>query len=108
MKYFLNLFSVKRLLFMNLGVVVFFCLLIIDWYLPPFGLGLVFSSVFSALGNMLMIPILFLAYPGLLVLSIIHCIHEKFRIKSLSFWSFFILLTFNPFFVKVIFNAFCK
>jgi hypothetical protein len=102
MKNLLELFAGKRLFFLSLVVVGFFCFIILEWYLH--NLGFEINPVWGALGNMLMIPMVFVLYPGLLILSLIHCIHEKFRIKSWSFWSFFILLVSNPFFVGSIIN----
>ena len=105
MKTLLKIFAGKVLFFTSLGVVGFFCLIILDWYIFYLGLDLVFINIFiNFVGNCLMVPVMFVIYPGLLIISIIHCIHEKFRIKSWSFGSFFILLVSNPFCVGSIVN----
>lgn len=107
MKDLLKLFAGKRLFFFSLGVFGFFVLHILDWYLPDSGFASVFHGVFGFLGNLLMLPVLFLFYPGLLIVSAIHCICEKFRIKSWAFGSLIMLLLCNPYFVKEIINNYC-
>ena len=105
MKKLFKILSGKTLFFMTLGLAGFFCLIILSWYLYNLGSSIILINFINVLGNMLMLPMLFLVYPALLILSVIHCIHEKFRIKSWSFGSFLILLVSNPFFVGSIINS---
>lgn len=82
----------KKFFFVSLGVVGYICLLYLNEY--------VIKSNFVLIGvfrEMLTIPLLFFVQPVLLILSIIYCIRDKFRIISYSFWSFFILLISNLF-----------
>ena len=87
---------------MSLGVVGYHCFLTIDYYVLHSNIFHI--QIFRFIGEIITIPLVFLIYPGLFVFSIIHCIHEKFRIKSWSFWSFLILLIGNPFCVKYVLN----
>lgn len=97
---------------MSLGVAMFFCLLVLYWYLYHLGLDSpmqrFFNHLVDVLGNILMLPVMFIIYPGLLIFSIIHCIRERFRIKSGSFWSLILLLLFNPFFVGTLINTWAR
>lgn len=91
MKIILEKFAGKNFFFVSLGVVVYFCMLCLNAY--------VIKSDFIYIGifqELLTLPLI-LFQLVLLVLSILHCIKDKFRIKTYSFWSFFILLISNSF-----------
>jgi len=84
-------FAGKRFFFVSLGVVGYFCLLCLNVFVikSDFVLIGVFREIFT-------LPLLLLQFV-LLVLSIMHCIKDKYRIKTFSFWSFLILLASNAF-----------
>ena len=92
MKSLLEFFSGRRLFFMALGVVAYFVFLILNWYVLHLS-----STLLRFFGEILTLPLLFLVQPTLLIFSIFHCIKDRFRIKTYSFWSFFILLISNLF-----------
>jgi hypothetical protein len=64
MRNLLELFAGKRLFFVSAGIVMFFCLIIWGWY--QHNLGFEINPVCSALGNMLMIPMLFVLYGSII------------------------------------------
>ena len=107
-KILVELFAGKNLFLMTLGVVGFFCLIILSWYFHHLGSAVIFTRLVGVLGNILMLPMVFLFYPVLLIFSIIHCIHEKFKIKSWSLVALILLLVSNPYFVGSIINNYCK
>ena len=94
MKIIFKQFSGKRLFFVSLSVVGYFCLLFLNAYVVKSDFVLI--GVFQ---EILTLPLLFLLQPALLVLSFMYCINDKFRIKTYSFWSFFILLVSNSYFL---------
>ena len=82
--------TAKKLLYISLIVVGYFVLLYLNTYVVKSDFVLI--GVFQEL---LTIPLLFIVQPGLLVLSIFHCIRDRFRINTCSFWAFIILLINN-------------
>ena len=91
-------FSGKRFFFVTLIVVGFFIFLLLDWFI--YHLYKDIDSIRILIGffrELLFFPLMFIIQPALLILSFIHCINEKFRIKSYSFCSFLILLISNSF-----------
>ena len=93
MKNLLEKFTGKRLFFVSLVVVGYFCLLCLNAYF--FKSNFVLIGVFQEL---LTLPLL-LFQLALLFFSIMHCIKDKFRIITYSFWTFLILLISNSFFL---------
>ena len=93
-EFFFEKFTGKLFFFVSLGVVGYFCLLFLNFYFIKANFILI--GVFQEL---MTFPLLFLYQPMLLVLSILHCIKDKFRIKTYSFWSFLILLISNAYFL---------
>ena len=94
----INKISGKRLFFAILCVVGYFILLLAGWFINSLNKGIDFIlNILGFFHEILLFPLMFIVQPALLVLSIIHCIKEKFRIKSYSFWSFLILLISNSF-----------
>lgn len=91
MKIIFEKFGGKKFLFVSLGVVGYFCVLCLNAYIIKS--DFIFIGIFQEL---LTLPLV-LFQLVLLVLSILHCIKDKFRIKTYSFWSFFILLASNLF-----------
>ena len=86
-----NKFSGKRFFCVSLGVVGYFCFLLLNTY--------VIKSDFCLIGvlqELLTLPLLIFQL-ALLVLSVIHCIKDKYRIRTYSFWSFIMLLVSNAF-----------
>ena len=81
--------SKKGFFFVSSGVAGYFCLLCLNAYVikSDFVLIGVFQELFT-------IPLLLFQWV-LLILSIIYCIQNKFRLKTYSFWSFLILLVSN-------------
>jgi len=92
-----EVFTPKRLFFVSLGVVGYFCLLYLNAYVVKSDFVLI--GVFQ---EMLTLPLLF-AQLALWVVSIIYSIKEKFRVKSYSFWTFLILLLNNTFCIGSLF-----
>ena len=93
MKNLLEKFTSEKLFFVSLAVVGYFCLLCLNAY--------VIKSSFVLIGvfqELLTLPLL-LFQLVLLVLSIMHCINDKFRIKTYSLWTFLILLISNSIFL---------
>ena len=88
-----NLLTSKRLLFVSLAVVGYFCLLSLNAYIIKSDFVLI--GVFQEL---LTLPLLLLQLV-LLVLSVMHCIKDKFRIKTYSLWTFLVLLISNSIFI---------
>ena len=88
-----KLFEGKTLFFVSLGVVGYFCLVCLNTYIVKSDFVLI--GVFQ---EMLTLPLL-LFQLVLLVLSVINCIKDKFRIKTYSFYSFIILLVSNSYFL---------
>lgn len=96
MKIILEKFTGKKFFFVSLGVVGYFCVLCLNTYIIKS--HFIFIGIFQEL---LTLPLI-LFQLVLLVLSILHCIKDKFQVKTYSFWSFFILLASSLF----IFNSF--
>jgi hypothetical protein len=87
----------KGFFFVSLGVVGYFCFLWLNAYV----IHLDFYkdvSILGFFGEILTLPLL-LFQLVLLVLSIIYCIKDKFRLKTYSFLSFLILLVSNVYFL---------
>ena len=84
----------KRFFFVSLGVVGYFCLLLLNAYIIKSDFVLI--GVFQEL---LTLPLLFIVQPGLLLFSIVNCVNEKFRLKSWSLATFLVLLISNLFFL---------
>ena len=93
MKNLLDKFTSKRLFFVSLAVAGYFCLLCLNAYVVRSDFVLI--GVFQEL---LSLPLL-LFQLALLFFSIMHCVKEKFRIKTYSLWTFLILLISNSFFL---------
>ena len=91
-----EIFSGKKLFFASLGVVGYFCFLILDYYILHIDKPI--KHLIQFIHELIGLPLLFLVQPTLLVFSIIHCVKDKFRIKTYSFWSFLILLVSNAYF----------
>ena len=90
-------FKSKRFFFVTLGVVGYFCLLLL---VSNIKIDNVFiTQIIRFVGEITLLPLMFLVIPALLILSIIYCIKDKFRIKNYSFWSFLILLISNVFWI---------
>ena len=96
MKILLDFFAGKRLFFITLGVVAYFSYLLLNYYVLEIEYSPLVIHIIRFFGELITFPLLFIQ-PVLLILSIIHCIKEKFRILSYSFWSFLILLIANTF-----------
>lgn len=86
---------------------MFFCTLSVAGY---FGLlflnGYVIRSNFVLIGvfqELLTIPLILLQLL-LLVVGAIHCVSDRFRIRTYSFWSFIILLIMN----SLVFGSFIR
>lgn len=91
MKKIVEKFAGKMFFFVSLCVVGYFCLLCLNAY--------VVKSDFILIGvfqELLTLPLIFFQLV-LLVFSILHCLKDKFRIKTYSFWSFIVLLVSNLF-----------
>ena len=88
----------KRFFFISLSVAIYFCFFILDWYIYKWYEDITTIKILiGILRELTMMPLLFIIQPGLFIFSIIHCINEKFRIRSWSFLSFLILLFSNLF-----------
>ena len=91
-------FTGKTFFFVSLGVVGYFCFFILNWFICQFYNDIaILRIIIGFIQELTMLPMLFLIQPGLLVFSIIHCIRERFRLRSWAFWSFLILLISNLF-----------
>ena len=97
MKTLFEKFTGKRFFFVALGVVGYFCLLCLNVFFikSDFVLIEVFQEVCT-------LPLLFLQLV-LLVLSIVHCIRDKYRIRTYSFWSFLVLVISNAYFLGTVY-----
>lgn len=91
MKKIVEKFAGKIFFFVSLCVVGYFCLLCLNIYIVKSDFILI--GIFQEL---LTLPLI-LFQLVLLVLSILNCIKDKFRIKAYSFWSFLVLLVSNLF-----------
>ncbi|HCY30879.1 MAG TPA: hypothetical protein DHV06_04870 [Bacteroides thetaiotaomicron] len=83
--------SEKKLFWISFAVVGYFCLLYLNAYFVKS--DLVFIGWFQEL---LTIPFTFFQFI-LLIISILFCFKDKFRVNRYSFWSFFILSMNNLF-----------
>lgn len=84
-------FAGKKFFWVSFSVAGYFCLLCLNTY--------VIKSDFILIGifqEMLTLPLIFFQMI-LFVFSILHCIKDKFRVMTYSFWSFIILLGSNLF-----------
>jgi len=79
------------LFFVSLGVVGYFCLLCLNACI--FKSDSVLIGVFQ---EMLTLPLLIIQL-ALFIISIIYCINDRFRFKSYTLWTLFILLVSNLF-----------
>ena len=91
MKILLEKFTSKKLFFVSLGVIGYFCLLFLNAYVVKSDLILI--GVFQEL---LTLPLMMFQLT-LLVFSVLHWIKDRFRIKTYSFVSLLILLASNFF-----------
>lgn len=94
MKTILEKFTGKKFFFVSLVVVGYFCVLCLNAYIIKS--DFIFIGIFQ---EALTLPLM-LFQLILLILSILHCIKDKFRVKTYSFWSFFILLTSSLFIIN--------
>ncbi len=106
MKDLLKRFAGKRFFFLSLGVVGYFCLLYLNAYVIKSDFVLI--EFFQEILTLPLICVQFVLF----IFSIIYCIRDRFRIKTYSFWMFFILLVNNSFvigsFVMAIIHAIQK
>ena len=86
----------KGFFFVSLGVVGYFGFLLLDYYVFHID-NITIIHIIRFFGEILTLPLMFLFQPALLVLSIMLCVKDKFRIRTYSFWSFLILLVSNAF-----------
>lgn len=82
----IKLFSEKKLFWISLAVILYFCLLYLNAYCVKSEIVLI-----GWFQELLTIPFILFQFI-LLILSILYCIKGKFRVNSYSFWSFIILL----------------
>lgn len=87
-------FAGKKFFFMSLSVTAYFCLLYLNTYIVKSN-----SVLIGIFQELLTLPLI-LFQLLLLILSILYCIKDKFRIITYSFWSFLILLISNLFIFK--------
>ena len=89
----LEKFAGRKFFFVSLGVIAYFCFLLLNAY--------IIHSRFVLIGfiqEILTLPLL-LFQLILFVFSLTYCIKDKFRIKTYSFWSFLFLLVSNSYFL---------
>lgn len=94
MKKIFEKFTGKIFFFVSLCVVGYFCLLCLNTYIVKSDFVLI--GIFQEL---LTLPLI-LFQLMLLVLSAFHCMKDKFRVKTYSFWSFLVLLAGNLFVIN--------
>ena len=81
----------KKLFFISLAVVGYFCLLYLNGYIIKSDLFII-----GVIQESLTIPLIIIQFV-LLVISIFCCIKDKFHVNRYSFWSLIILLANNLF-----------
>lgn len=92
-----KLISEKKLFWISLVIVGFFCMLYLNAYFIKSD-----SIIIGWFQELLTIPFMLFQFV-LLVISILYCVKDKFRVNGYSFWSFFILLLNNLFVVYSLF-----
>lgn len=92
-----KIISEKKLFWISIAVVGYFCLLYLNACFIKS--DLVFIGWFQEL---LTIPIILFQFI-LLLISILYCIKDKFRVNGYSFWSFLILSINNVFVICTLF-----
>ena len=88
-----TLYGRKRFFFVSLVIVGIVCFVILDWYVIHSDFFRI--RIVRTIGEMMILPLVFIVQPTLLIFSIVYCIKDRFRITTFSFWSFFILLFSN-------------
>ena len=86
-----KIISEKKLFWISFAIVGYFCLLYLNAYFAKSDLVFI-----GWVQELLTIPFILFQFI-LLIIAILYCIKETFRINRYSFWSFFILLINNLF-----------
>lgn len=86
-----KIISEKKLFWISFAVVGYFCLLYLNTYFIKSDLVFI-----GWVQELLTIPFILFQFI-LLIISILYCIKDKFRVNRYSFWSFFILSINNLF-----------
>lgn len=92
-----KLISERKLFWVSLVIVGFFCMLYLNAYCIKSD-----SIIIGWFQELLTIPFMLFQFV-LLVISILYCVKDKFRVNGYSFWGFFILLLNNLFVVYSLF-----
>lgn len=93
-----KIISEKKLFWVSLIIVGYFCMLYLNAYCIKSN-----SIIIGWFQELLTIPFLLFQFV-LLIISILYCMKDKFRVNEYSFWSFFILLLNNIFIVYSLFS----